>query len=224
MTDLLAQERNWTWLGVTAPIDAPRADPDGAAGAMAAADDAYTRWRAVVSRDDLDLSTAIGAPAGDYGGATRRSYVLHVIDELAHHCAEAALLRDLYECQESTLPGVRRRPTSDDGTTRRETTPISATTTEFAVLVRRGPAWDDTRDIRHQAGWEMHAAYMDDLVADGVIVVGGPVGEEGRILHFVRAVDEASARRLIGDDPWHRAGLLVIDRVRWWDLWLDGRT
>jgi hypothetical protein len=28
--------------------------------------------------------------------ATRRSFVLHMLDELIHHGAEAALMRDLY--------------------------------------------------------------------------------------------------------------------------------
>lgn len=37
-----------------------------------------------------------GKPAGRYGAASRRSFVLHVLDELIHHGAEAALLRDLY--------------------------------------------------------------------------------------------------------------------------------
>ena len=42
------------------------------------------------------LAQPIGSRAGFYSGDTRRSFVLHILDELIHHGAEAALLRDLY--------------------------------------------------------------------------------------------------------------------------------
>jgi hypothetical protein len=46
------------------------------------------------------LMDAVPAPrvprGGFYEGDTRRSFVLHILDELIHHGAEAALLRDLY--------------------------------------------------------------------------------------------------------------------------------
>jgi len=58
---------------------------------------------ATAERDDLLAATGdavlaapVGAPAGRYGDATRRSFALHIADELIHHTAEAALLRDLY--------------------------------------------------------------------------------------------------------------------------------
>lgn len=37
-----------------------------------------------------------GLAAGYFAGATGRSFVLHIADELIHHTAEAALLRDLF--------------------------------------------------------------------------------------------------------------------------------
>ncbi|GAA3431286.1 hypothetical protein [Kutzneria kofuensis] len=37
-----------------------------------------------------------GSRGGFYASDTRRSFVLHILDELIHHGAEAALLRDLY--------------------------------------------------------------------------------------------------------------------------------
>jgi hypothetical protein len=57
---------------------------------------AYETFRALVSDDAVDLDAEIGPAAGTYGKATRRSFVLHIADELIHHAAEAALLRDLY--------------------------------------------------------------------------------------------------------------------------------
>ena len=42
------------------------------------------------------FNTPLGDAAGYFAGATGRSFVLHIADELIHHTAEAALLRDLF--------------------------------------------------------------------------------------------------------------------------------
>ncbi len=46
--------------------------------------------------DDETLNAPLGEVAGYFAGATGRSFVLHIADELIHHTAEAALLRDLF--------------------------------------------------------------------------------------------------------------------------------
>ena len=46
----------------------------------------------------------------------------------------------------------------------------------FALTLVRGPNWDDTRGIREQQQWSEHATFMDGLVADGFILLGGPLG------------------------------------------------
>jgi hypothetical protein len=45
---------------------------------------------------DESLAAPIGPSAGFYADGSRRSFALHILDELIHHGAEAALLRDLY--------------------------------------------------------------------------------------------------------------------------------
>jgi hypothetical protein len=96
ITAMLAEDRNWTWLGAEAPHRATAESMDPA-GAIQAGVDAFAAWRDLLTTiSDSDLAAAIGAVAGAYGDATRRSFVLHVADELIHHAAEAALLRDLY--------------------------------------------------------------------------------------------------------------------------------
>ena len=100
IVNLLQEERNGPWLGQPAQEAQPRdddGDPGTAAAALAALERAYAVWRGV--RDgttDESLAEPIGAVAGPYGQDTRRAFVLHVLDELIHHGAEAALLRDLY--------------------------------------------------------------------------------------------------------------------------------
>ena len=93
----------------------------------------------------------------------------------------------------------------------------------FAVTLAHGPGWDPTRPIRSQDGWNEHAAFMDSLVEDGFLVVGGPLGDGARTLHLVQAADQGEVRDRFGADPWAAAGLLQIASVESWALWLDGR-
>jgi hypothetical protein len=64
---------------------------------------------------------------------------------------------------------------------------------------------------------------MDGLVADGFIVVGGPVGTGDYTLHLVQAEDETEIRTRLMADPWASADLLRVGSVEPWALWLDGR-
>ena len=93
LTDLLTEPRNAEWLGVTRshPHLAPASTADEACAHLA---EAAGHCRVVIA--SADLGGPIGPPAGRYAEATRRSFVLHLLDELIHHAAEAALLRDLY--------------------------------------------------------------------------------------------------------------------------------
>jgi hypothetical protein len=64
----------------------------------------------------------------------------------------------------------------------------------FAVTVAHGPAWDASRPMREQDEWHAHARYMDQLVDEGFIVLGGPVaGGDGP----ARDRDD----RTLGDPP-----------------------
>lgn len=94
----------------------------------------------------------------------------------------------------------------------------------FAVTLVHGSAWNRARGIREQAGWTAHADFMDRLVTDGFILLGGPLGDSEESLHVVEAEDEAEVRRRFAEDPWARAGLLEVGGVRPWALWLDFRN
>jgi uncharacterized protein YciI len=94
----------------------------------------------------------------------------------------------------------------------------------FAVRLGRSSGWDSSHPIREQDGWDAHAAFMDGLVDDGFIILGGPVGSGEETLHVVEAADEDEIRERLADDPWASAGLLRIGRIEPWLLWLDGRA
>jgi hypothetical protein len=95
----LREDRNGPWLGLPEAPGAQQSRPvaDSASSALAEVDAAFARWRALLAATtDESLARPIGAAAGGYGDATRRSFALHIADELIHHAAEAALLRDLH--------------------------------------------------------------------------------------------------------------------------------
>jgi len=94
----------------------------------------------------------------------------------------------------------------------------------FAVTMIHGPNWDRSRPIREQDGWDEHAAFMDGLVEDGLIVLGGPVGDgqQGALL-LAEAAGQAEITARLGQDPWAATGLLHVGSVQPWALWLGRR-
>lgn len=93
----------------------------------------------------------------------------------------------------------------------------------FAVRLVHGPRWDPSRQIRDQEAWDEHAAFMDRLVDDGFVILGGPVGDGEQTLHVVEAADENEIKARLAGDPWASAGLLQIGTIEPWALWLDSR-
>jgi hypothetical protein len=55
---------------------------------------------------------------------------------------------------------------------------------------RDGPAWDPALPMREQFSFFEHAAFMDALVAEGVVVLGGPLADEHRVVLVVEAESE----------------------------------
>ena len=92
----------------------------------------------------------------------------------------------------------------------------------FVVLRRSGPAWDPDRPLDQQDDWDAHAAFMDGLVDDGFVVLGGPLADEHRVVLAVEAESEDDVRATLGRDPWSDSHL-VIDHVDAWTIRLDGR-
>jgi hypothetical protein len=95
----------------------------------------------------------------------------------------------------------------------------------FAVVLHHGSAWDDSRGLRQQNGWDEHAEFMDGLVEDGFVVLGGPLGDGDTVLLVCAAGSEGDVRERLAPDPWHGdAGMLVIASVEPWEVLLDGRS
>ena len=94
----------------------------------------------------------------------------------------------------------------------------------FSVLLERGGPWDWSRGLREQDGFEEHARFMDALVEEGFIVLGGPLEGGREVLHAIEASSEDEVRARLARDNWHQNGMLRIKSIEPWTILLDGRA
>jgi hypothetical protein len=80
----------------------------------------------------------------------------------------------------------------------------------FLVREAKGPDWDHTTGRRQQRGWDEHAEFMEALVEQGFVVLGGPI---------VEGDGEDDVRSRLDGDPWSGT-ILVIESVEPWQVWL----
>jgi uncharacterized protein YciI len=90
------------------------------------------------------------------------------------------------------------------------------------MVHRSGPEWDSSRRLEEQSNWPAHASFMDGLVDDGFIVLGGPLADEHRVAHVVEAESEDEIRATLARDPWSETHLRIA-AIEPWTIRLDGR-
>lgn len=87
-----------------------------------------------------------------------------------------------------------------------------------------GPNWDAAKTglsgIREQNAFDEHAAFMDRLVDEGFVVLGGPLGEGEEALLIIEARNEAEVMARMGEDPWKPMAILLVGEIRPWTIWL----
>jgi uncharacterized protein YciI len=93
----------------------------------------------------------------------------------------------------------------------------------YVVRLERGGPWDWSRDLREQEGWDEHARFMDALVDDGFILLGGPLQGDRETLHVVAAPSEQAVRERFAEDNWAQNGMLTVKSIERWTVLLDGR-
>src|SRR6266567_8488760 len=99
--------------------------------------------------------------------------------------------------------------------------PMSKRSMTYYVVTReRGENWDARLSMRQQEQWDEHAAFMNALVDDGFVVLGGPVGDGGKILLIIDAESEQEIDARLADDPWTPLGLLRVAKVEHWEILL----
>ena len=94
----------------------------------------------------------------------------------------------------------------------------------FAVTREAGPAWTDGKGAFEQPGASDHAAFMNTLSDEGLVIFAGPLAgsERGRIrvLLIADTPSEAEFRRRLAEDPWALAQLLMTTSVEPWNLFV----
>lgn len=92
----------------------------------------------------------------------------------------------------------------------------------FVVINEQGPTWEPHRAMREQKGWNEHATFMNMLVDEHLVILGGPLHDvhRHRALLVLRAPDEDTLRKRLEDDPWMRSGVLRISELLPWELLL----
>ncbi len=88
----------------------------------------------------------------------------------------------------------------------------------FVVMRTHGARWQASQPLEGQVDWAGHAAFMDALVEDGFVVLGGPLDGADAALVVVRAESADAVRARLADDPWVRLDLLSDTLVAPWTL------
>ncbi len=91
------------------------------------------------------------------------------------------------------------------------------------VRFRAGPTWAGGPPDA-QPGWNEHAAFVDELVAAGTMVMGGPFADSSGSLIVLKNVGEDEARELVARDPFLANGVFALDDVRAWNVYVDELT
>jgi uncharacterized protein YciI len=77
--------------------------------------------------------------------------------------------------------------------------------------------------MREQDGWDEHARFMEALVDDGFILLGGPLEGDRDVLHIVEAPSKEAVNERLATDNWTQDGKLETVSVEAWTVLLDGR-
>ncbi len=88
----------------------------------------------------------------------------------------------------------------------------------FAVTLNRGAAWKTGQPLEAQVEWDAHARFMNTLLEEGFVVLGGPLEQVSEVLLIIRAQSPEEIRQRLAPDPWHQMGLLGIARITPWTL------
>jgi uncharacterized protein YciI len=93
----------------------------------------------------------------------------------------------------------------------------------FVTIFAAGPNRDLSKGTREQPLWDEHAAFIDQLVAEGFVLMGGPFVDEDGAMLIVNASDENEVRDKIKNDPWMKRGVLKQESVKRWQIFIDVR-
>jgi len=93
----------------------------------------------------------------------------------------------------------------------------------FIAISSAGPNRDASKGAREQRFWDEHAKFIDQLVDGGFILMGGPLVDEGGAMLICNAEDENEVTTKLRNDPWAEHGILKLETVKRWQIFIDQR-
>jgi uncharacterized protein YciI len=95
----------------------------------------------------------------------------------------------------------------------------------FVVISAVGPNRDPSKGAREQPFWNDHEAFIDQLVEEDFILMGGPLLDRAGLpqgaLLIVNAEDENEVKEKLENDPWFEKGILKLESVKRWEIFVD---
>ena len=88
------------------------------------------------------------------------------------------------------------------------------------VIFRAGPAWNGGPP-ENQPDWDAHADWVDDLIARGTFVMGGPFSDYSGSVNLLEGLTAEEAKELLATDPFVLSGVFELDSVRDWTVYVD---
>lgn len=85
-------------------------------------------------------------------------------------------------------------------------------------MLNHGAAYQHGLPLESQAEWDAHAKFMDKLVDDGVVKLGGPLEGTSEVLLIFRAQSPEEIKQRLAPDPWHKMDLLRLARITPWTI------
>ena len=97
----------------------------------------------------------------------------------------------------------------------------------FVAISSAGRNANPLKSTGEQPFWDEHVAFIDQLVEEDFILMGGPLVDEAGLPHgallIVNAEDEKKVREKLKHDPWFEREILKLESVKRWEIFVDTR-
>jgi uncharacterized protein len=97
----------------------------------------------------------------------------------------------------------------------------------FVVISSAGPNREPSKGTREQPFWDEHAAFIDQVVEEGFLSMGGPLVDQDSLpqgaLLIVNAQDVNEVAEKLKNDPWFQRGILKLESIKRWQIFIDER-
>lgn len=94
----------------------------------------------------------------------------------------------------------------------------------FVLLLTPGSAWIEGKTVREQPYWAQHADFMDQLFANGMVILGGPFSDATGSMVIIEGESEQAVADLFASDPFVVHNIFALSMLKQWQLFLDARS